>query len=308
MNADGWPTVAVMGAGAVGCFFGGLLARAGAPVTFIGRRHHVDAIARDGLFLEGLHFQERVAAAATTDAGAARDADIVLFCVKTLDTENAAKTLQPHLAPQATVVSMQNGVDNAERIYSAAGIEAVPAVVYVACAMMAPGHVKHNGRGDLIVGKGPRAAAVASMFERAGVPCPVSDRVKAELWMKLIMNCAYNAMSALCRARYGNIVRAPWTRELMRRTVLEVVSVARTAGVPLEEEPAVEAAYTLGEAMASALSSTAQDIDRGKPTEIDSLNGYVVRRGKDLGVDTPVNQALHGLVKLLEASGAGRVA
>jgi 2-dehydropantoate 2-reductase len=240
-----------------------------------------------------------VAVAASTDVSSVRGSDIVLFCVKTLDNVMAARAMQPHLAPGATVISLQNGVDNVEQIHSATGIDAVPAVVYVACAMVAPGHVKHSGRGDLVIDDRP---AIAQMFEYAGVPCRISQCIEADLWKKLIMNCAYNAMSALTRARYGRIVRASWTRDLMRQVVEEAVAVGRAAGVPLSETEMVDAAYTLGESMSGALSSTAQDISRGKPTEIDSLNGYVVRRGAELRVDTPVNQALHALVKLLEES------
>jgi 2-dehydropantoate 2-reductase len=146
------------------------------------------------------------------------------------------------------------------------------------------------------------AEAIARMFEHAGVPCRVSQTIEADLWAKMVMNCAYNAISALARARYGRIVRTSWARDLMQRAVEETVAVARAAGVPLEEAAMVEAAFQLGEAMAGARSSTAQDIGRGRPTEIDSLNGYVVRRGEALGVPTPVNRALWALVKLLEES------
>lgn len=309
-----WPTVAVMGAGAVGCYFGGMLARAGAPVTLIGRPRHVDAIAAQGLLLDTLQFQQRVAVSASADVAAVSRSQVVLFCVKTLDTETVAKAMAPHLAPGAAVVSLQNGVDNVERIYSASGIEAISAVVYVASAMIAPGHVKHSGRGDLIVGdpsgtgQAPagRGAveAIAVMFERAGVPCRLSKNIQAELWTKMIMNCAYNAISALSRARYGRIARAPWTRDLMKQIVEEAVAVACAAGVSLSGAAMVEAALQLGEAMQGALSSTAQDINRGRLTEIDSLNGYVVRRGMELGVDAPANRTLYALVKLLEQSAA----
>src|SRR5213083_2505816 len=110
-----WPRFAVLGAGAVGCYFGGMLARAGAPVTLIGRPQHVEALQRDGLWLDTLHFQERVPLAASVAVEATRDADVVLFCVKTLDTEESARSLAPHLTPGAVVLSLQNGVDNVER-------------------------------------------------------------------------------------------------------------------------------------------------------------------------------------------------
>jgi 2-dehydropantoate 2-reductase len=297
--------VAVLGAGAVGCYFGGMLARAGVPVTLIGRPHHVEAIARGGLWLETLQFQERVPVAAAAAVDAARDAAVVLLSVKTLDTESAARSLAPHLAPGVVVLSLQNGVDNVERIRAAAGIDALPAVVYVAAAMTGPGHVRHTGRGDLVVGdpRGGRRGElerVAALFARAGVPCAVSDNVLGELWAKMAMNCAFNAVSALGRAQYGRIVQDPRAREVLRRAVEETTAVARVSGVRLPDVDLVEAAYRLGEAMSGATSSTAQDIARGKRTEIDSLNGYVARRGAELGVPAPVNQTLHALVKLLE--------
>jgi 2-dehydropantoate 2-reductase len=306
-----WPRVAVVGAGAVGCYFGGMLARAGAPVTLIGRPHHVEAMTRDGLFLDGLHFQERIPVSASAEISAARGAEIVLLCVKTLDTEKAASALAPHLAGGATVVSFQNGVDNVERIRSATGIEAIPAVVYVAAEMTAPGRVKHMGRGDLVIGdlsapgrnderRRGNLETLAALFARAGVPCLVSENIEADLWAKLMMNCAFNAISALSRARYGRIVHNMRTREVMREAVEETLAVGRAAGVRFPVVDLVEAAYQLGEAMSGATSSTAQDLARGKATEIDSLNGYVARRGAELGVATPVNHTLYALVKLLE--------
>src|SRR5262249_43556455 len=205
------PKIAVLGAGAVGCYFGGMLARAGATVTLIGRDQHVQAINHHGLFLETRDFQERIRVSASSDVAAARTAHIALLCVKTLDTENAARALAPHLAADAVLVSLQNGVDNLERIRSATGIEALPAVVYVAAEMSGLGQVKHNGRGDLVIGDlaGTNRRTVenlAAMFVRAGVPCGISQNIQADLWTKLIMNCAYNAISALGRARYGRIV------------------------------------------------------------------------------------------------------
>ena len=230
----------------------------------------------------------------------------MLFSVKTFDTEAAAKSLAPHLSPGTVVVSLQNGVDNVERMRSAAQLDAVPAVVYVACAMTAPGRVKHSGRGDLIVGdllgSGYDLEPVAGAFTSAGVPCRVSDNIAGELWTKMIINCAYNAISALGRAQYARLVSNPWTRELMKQVTEEAVAIARAAGVSLPEADMVQAVWKLADTMSQATSSTAQDIARGNRTEIDSLNGYLVRRGLELGVATPVNQTLHALVKLLEGS------
>ena len=302
--------VAVVGAGAVGCYFGGMLARAGVPVTLIGRAFHVEAIQRDGLFLERSDFQGYVRSDADVHIEAVRKAAIVLLCVKTVDTESAAVALAPHVGDGAILVSLQNGVDNVERIRRATGIDAVPAVVYVAVEMTGPGRVTHSGRGDLIIGellsstrRPGRLEHVEALFTLAGIPCRVSDNIAAELWTKLVINCAYNAISALGRARYGLIKDNPLTRDVMRQVIAEVVAVATAAGVFLPDaEHLTTAALKLGQAMAEATSSTAQDLARGKPTEIDSLNGYVARRGAELGVPAPVNSTLHALVKLLEST------
>jgi 2-dehydropantoate 2-reductase len=290
-----------------------MLARAGAPVTLIGRAPHVEAVRRNGLLLETLHFREHVPVAASADAGAVRGADVVLVCVKSPDTEASAAALVPHLAGGEAVLSLQNGVDNVEKLRPVLGPDVIAAAVYVGAEMAAPGHVRHTARGDLIIGDLPgrepggeprrrRLESVASAFARAGVPCRVSDNVEADLWTKLVINCAYNAISALGRARYGRMAADPRVRAVMRRVVEEAAAVARAAGVRMPDVDLVEVTWKLADGMPGTLSSTAQDVLRGKPTEIDALNGYVARRGAELGVEAPVNQALHALVKLLETS------
>ena len=318
--------VAVYGAGAVGCYFGAKLAEAGTPVTLIGRAAHVDAIRRDGLLFESAGTQRRIRIDAETRPEAVRDADIVLFCVKTRDTDAAARQLVPLLRPGAIVVSLQNGVDNVERMRSS-GIDALGAVVYVAAAMSGLGHLRHSGRGDLVLGEcgrrsgengasspsaepptaeaspSERTLEIARLFENAGVACRVEADVRPALWDKLVMNCAYNAISALGRARYGAIVDDADVRELMRTTIEECVAVAQADGVPLADAAAhYDAAMRLGEAMRGASSSMEQDLSNGRRTEIDSLNGYVVARGAALGVATPANRTLTTLVRLLERS------
>jgi 2-dehydropantoate 2-reductase len=307
MERDSRPRVAVLGAGAVGSYFGGLLARSGLPVTLIGRTPHVDAIVREGLLLERSAGRERIRAEAATEVSSARGAAIVLFAVKATATEDAASTLAPHLSPDTIVVSLQNGVDNAEKMRSAAGIDPVTASVYVAARMEAPGHVVHTGRGDLVIGNPPgstggreRLAKVAKIFEGAGVPCVLSENIAGELWTKLAMNCAYNAVSALSRARYGTIAADSDARDVMRRAADEVVAVGVASGVRFPRADLAASVMALARAMPEAISSTAQDLAQGKRTEIDSLNGFVARRGAELGIDTPINRTLHALVKLLE--------
>jgi 2-dehydropantoate 2-reductase len=300
-----WPRVAVVGAGAVGGYFGGLMAKAGAPVVMIGRQAFVEAVNRDGLFLDTLHFKQRIRVEASTDLTAVRGADLVLFCVKTTDNASTARALAALLSPDATVVTLQNGVDNVEQIRAAAGIDALPAVVYVAASVPAPGHVKHVGRGDLVLGpECDRVKQIAETFTHANIPCRISDNIEGELWNKLICNCALNAISALARVKYGQIAENGDGQKLVAAIVDEAMAVARAAGIVLvgreERDAQIAASMDIATGSAQAFSSTAQDINRGKRTEIDSLNGYIARRGTEHGVPTPVNHALYTLVKMLE--------
>jgi 2-dehydropantoate 2-reductase len=310
MASAAWPRVAVVGAGAVGGYFGGMLARAGAHVTLIGRPVHVEIWNRDGLFLDAPSFQGNIPVAASTDVAAAADAELVLFCVKSPDTEEAARQLARHARAEALIVSLQNGVDNVSRIRAAAALDPIAAAVYVASSMPAPGRIKHGARGDLLIGDlpgrtgSPREAdlaRVSAWFEAAGVPCPVSPDIEADLWVKLITNVALNAISAVAHVTYANIVRLPESRETVRQLVNECVAVARAGGVALPAIDFVEMLWAFSEKVGQVYSSTSQDLERGKRTEIDALNGFVVRRGAELGVPTPVNQSLLALVKLREA-------
>ena len=318
MNAPN-ARVVVMGAGAVGSYFGGMLARAGVEVTLIGRPAHVEAIRRDGLLLDTATFREIVRVNASTDPAAVANAGVVLFCVKMTDTEIASRSMAPHLAPDAITVSLQNGVDNVDRIRAVSGIEAIPAVVYIAVALPEPGHVKHSARGELVVGElngepkrersttetpSERCQRVVDLFTGAGVPCRISSDIEADLWSKFVVNCAGNAVAAIAQTTYGAAARESHTREVMARLIEETVAVARASGVRLPNTDFVETCLKFLESMEHATSSTAMDIARGKPTEIDSLNGLIVRRGTELGIATPVSFTVHALVKLLEARNA----
>jgi 2-dehydropantoate 2-reductase len=292
--------VAVMGAGAVGCYYGAMLARAGHEVVLIGRPSHVEAVNAKGLRLETKTFDEQVPLAASTEPGAVRGADLVLFCVKSTDTEAAAAQIAPHLAPRALVLTLQNGVDNDARVRSVLpSHDVAAAVVYVATEMAGPGHVRHNGRGELVIGPSRRGEEVARHLEAAGVPTQISGNVRGALWAKLILNCAYNALSAITQLPYGVLVQGTGVGDVIRDVVAECLAVAKAEGVEVagDTEAAVRA---IAQTMPSQYSSTAQDLARGKLSEIDHLNGLVVRRGEALGVPTPANRVLFVLVKLLE--------
>ncbi len=172
-QADAHRRYVVMGAGAVGCYFGGMLARAGLPVTLVGRATHVDAIRVNGLRLQTTRFDEQVAIDASTDLSAVATADVILFCVKSTDSEATARQLLPLLKPDAVVLSLQNGVENAEIVRKVLKHTVIPAVVYVATEMAGPGHLLHHGRGELVIGESSASAAIVADFAQAGVPVQV---------------------------------------------------------------------------------------------------------------------------------------
>ena len=240
----------------------------------------------------------------------------MLFCVKSTDTEAVADAMAPHLGADALVLSLQNGVENAATIARRVPQPVVPAVVYVATAMPEPGVIKHYGRGDLVIGAmraadtaepamAARLQGLVDLFATAKVPVRISADVMAELWSKLMVNCAYNAISGLAQMPYGRMAAMPSIRELQQAVVAEVVAVAAADGVELSLPRSLEAMEGIAAAMPAQLSSTAQDMARGKPSEIDHLNGFVARRGRELGIATPTNQALHALVKLVESGRHG---
>ncbi len=306
-----FPRIGVMGGGAVGCLYGGWLAKAGAPVTIVGRKVHVEAMLAHGLRVTGRDFDFRVPVNASTDMSAVAQSDIVLFCTKTRDTENVATELRSVLLPTTAILAFQNGVDGAERLAEILPNPVFSAALVVSCYIEGPGHVHHNGRGDVLLGDwlphrgdaAERSALLESIVEtlrRGSIQASLAPDIRLTLWTKLAMNCGYNALSTLCRARYERLVVTDASRRLMRTVVEELVAVGQRDGVALDFEVVLKQVMELAAGFPTAISSTGQDIANGRPTEIDDLNGYVVRRGRALGVPTPMNEALQLMVKVLE--------
>jgi 2-dehydropantoate 2-reductase len=295
--------VAIVGAGAVGCYYGGLLLRAGHDVTFIGREPHIDAINTHGLLLDLKTFKGHLPAKAATDTTALAAPDLVMVCVKSADTEQAGRSLAGRLRPNTSVLSLQNGVDNAQRLSAVIGQPVIPAVVYVGSEMAGPGHVRHHGGGDLAIGRAPASEALAQALEAAGVHTTISDDIEVTLWSKLVINCAFNALSAVADISYGPMLEVEGARDVVTRAVQEAIAVARANGVSLPDDVLTNI-LNIPTMMPQQKSSTAQDLARGKPSEIDFLNGHVVRKGAELGVPTPTNHALQVMVKLAERSRA----
>ena len=313
MNLPTFKHIAVVGAGAVGSFYGAMLARAGHRVTLIGRPANVQATTRNGLKLDLAKSSatEIIQIEASTELSSLHTADLVLFCVKSTDSASVAFQISPYLAPHALVMCLQNGVENAALIAQHIPHAVIPSVVYVATEIPAPGFVKHHGRGELVIGtmqisrlSDPQKTLqdIVLLFASAQVPVQISQNVMAELWSKLMINCAFNAISGLAQIQYEKLAALESVRNTQTALVKEVIAVAQADGIHLSETVALQAVAQISVTMGSQKSSTAQDMARCKPSEIDHLNGFIVRRGQALGVPTPVNQALFALVKLVESS------
>ena len=313
LNTPTFKHIAVVGAGAVGSFYGAMLARAGHRVTLIGRPAHVQATTRNGLKLDlaSSSATEVIQIEASTELSSLRSADLVLFCVKSTDSASVALQIAPYLSPHALIMSLQNGVENAALIAQHVPQPVIPCVVYVATEIPAPGCVKHHGRGELVIGtmqvsrlSDPQKTLqkIVELFGSAQVPVQISQNVMVELWSKLMINCAFNAISGLAQIQYEKLGALESIRITQAALVKEVIAVAHADGIPLSEPVALQAVAQIYATMGNQKSSTAQDMARSKPSEIDHLNGFIVRRGQELGVATPVNQALFALVKLVEST------
>jgi 2-dehydropantoate 2-reductase len=271
---------------------------------------------RDGLQVRGAAGVDRVTVDASTDLAAVRDADLVLVCVKSADTHSVAQQLAPLLRADARVLSLQNGVDNAATLARHLARPVGVAAAYIAAALPEPGVVEHAGGVGLVMGlvtgrvdaaedvpaAGPLSLpALAALFSSAGFDVRLTDEPLRALWDKLIVNCACNAISGLAPADYGAMAALPAIGELQAAVVREAVAVAQAEGVAVSLDAALAAVRRVALAMPLQRSSTAQDLARGRPTEIAQLNGHIAQRGAALGVPVPLNQALWALVQLAES-------
>ena len=311
--------VLIAGAGALGSVFGGFLRRAGLDVTLLGRTEHLAAVADRGLTIDGIWGTHRVTGfAVATEPGALHGPfDAILVPVKSFDTEPLARIVAPLLAADGVAISLQNGVGNVEILEAAIGAErTVGARVIFGAVLPAPGHARvtvfadPTAIGALTPGEYPHRDAAArrwaALIDGAGVPAVYTDRLAALLWAKVFYNAALNPLGALLGVHYGALPESVHSRALMDDVMDEAFEVARAECVVLPWANA--AAYRdefygrLVPATYDHRSSMLQDLERGRRTEIDAINGAVWRRGAEHGIKTPVNATLTRLIHAVEAT------
>ena len=299
--------IAVIGAGAMGSLFGAYLAKAGAAVTVVDVwPEHVAAIRGQGLTLSEAAGDEVVRLDAALGTGGMEPVDLVILFVKSAATQAAATDAAALLRPGGRVLTLQNGLGNAEVIAEIVGAERVLAgTTAQGATLLGPGRVRHGGRGETHIGRlsGEVDAfchEVAALLTNAGLPTVVEPDVRSLIWGKLIINTGINALTALLRLRNGQLAELDETRQLLALAVEEAVQVARAAGVRLPYETPLDKVLAVAVATGQNQSSMLQDVLRGSPTEIAVINGAIVREGERLGVATPVNRTLTLLVQALE--------
>ena len=297
----------VFGAGAIGSWLGGLLAKAGNDVTLVARSEHAAVIAARGLTVSGK--TELVARPkAVLRADEADVPDVVLLTVKAYDTKRAIPQMGPLVGARTAVVSLQNGLGNVEALADAFDERQVFAGVTThGVTFVEPGHVRHAGVGYFMVGspydQHERAQELVDLFRAAGIAdAQRTPRVFGELWAKVVVNASINPLTAITGLPNGALLRVPALRELMQRTAEEAIDVAKADDAELPEDDLLARARRVAELTATNKSSMLQDVERGKPTEIDAICGEIVARGAKHGIDTPVNLALRALVKGIEES------
>ena len=296
-----------MGAGAMGSWMGALLARAGHDVTLIGRADHMAIVAARGITVSG-KTDASVRVKAVTRAVEADVPDVLLLATKTYATAQALHDAAPLLGARTLVVSMQNGLGNVERIAEALDERRVFAAVTThGVTFVEPGHVRHAGVGYFRVGspfnEHAQARRLAETFAGALDGAEFTDRIVGELWAKVVVNCAINPITAITGLKNGALLEVPPLRELMQRAAEEAIDVARAENAPLPEGEDLQLrARRVAELTAANKSSMLQDVERGRPTEVDAICGEVVQRGARHAIDTPVNLSLRALVKGIEES------
>lgn len=308
IKEDAIMKTAVVGAGAMGCLFGGLLAESGADVWLLDiRQPHIEEINRHGLCIEADGVSRNVRVRATLNASDIGRADLVIVFVKSHATESAARTAAQLSHANTLALTLQNGLGNAEII--ATHLDPRQVIVGTTAhgaTLLGNGRIRHAGAGITRIGPfdremPDRAQKIADFFNFAGIDTEVSDNIAELQWEKLLVNVGINAITALTGIRNGRLPELASARNLCRSAVEEAMSVARRLGIRVRED-AVAHVFDIAKATAENRSSMGQDVDARRKTEIEAINGAVIRKARELGISTPINDTLTALVETLQST------
>lgn len=301
--------IAVVGSGAMGCVFGGHLSEAGHDVTLIDVwADHVQALNEKGLLLTGVSGERTIKVHAVTESDCLPVQDLVIVFVKSAYTENALRGAAALIGPRTLILTVQNGLGNAQKIGALVGADKVVAgVTSHGATMLGPGQVCHAGCGETVIGPltgtvAPQVTALAATLTRAGLETRAVDSVDSLVWSKLLVNVGINALTAILRCPNGELPKHPATRALVQAAVEEGAQVAVAKKIELIYADPVAHCLEVAKLTAANLSSMHQDVRAKRRTEVDVINGAIVAEGEKLGIATPVNQVLTNLIKAIEAT------
>jgi 2-dehydropantoate 2-reductase len=288
--------ILVMGTGGVGGYYGGLLAQQGNEVTFISRGAHLYAIRHEGLKVKSVHGDFTVFPAnATEDPSKVEPVDLILFCVKTYNTAEAAEAVRPAVGPQTVVLSLQNGIDAAGQIGKILGEEhVIGGATWLSSAVEAPGVIKQISQfrrialGELKGGRSERIQSIYEVLNQTGITVEISEDIQKILWTKLVFITAVSSIGSLTRLPMGDYRSVPETRGLLSRLMQEVESLARAQGVSLDEDVVQKWLEFIDNSAPHIKPSMQLDVEAGHRTELESMIGVVGRKGRELGIPTPV--------------------
>lgn len=307
--------IAVMGAGSIGGYFGGLLAQGGHQVTLVARGAHLAAIQADGLQIHTDAAQLTIPCGdnlrATADPAAAGIADLILLTVKTYQNAAAIPAMRPLVGPDTVILGLQNGIDSYRAAADAYGLEKIlPGAAYIEADRPAPGIIRQSGSivrivfGELAGGGSERGTVIRDTLEQAGIPAEFSPDISQVLWSKFLFIATMAGVTSLARETMADLMPRPEWRRVIVAGLREIEAVARAAGVHLDAAIVAETLAYIEGSLADLQASMHTDLLAGRPLELEALNGAVVRAGQAVNVPTPINDLIYAALK--PYAGGGR--
>ena len=301
--------IVIVGPGAMGCLFAAYLAKGKEEIWLLDKhKQRSDAINQKGIAIEGVSGNWQAEVKAAADAADIGQADLIIICVKSYNTKEAVTAVRAAVGENTQLLTLQNGIGNIELISEVVGADKViGGVTNMGATLLESGRIRHAGRGETVLGRidgkiPVEMRAIREMFNKVGLETRISRDIKGLLWSKLIINVGINALTAVTRLNNGRLIEFEGTRRILREAVAEAVKIAKRKRIKMIYDDPLAKVEAVCEATATNVSSMLQDILKKKHTEIDFINGVIVRQGQELGISVPVNSMLVDLVKTIEAS------
>lgn len=301
--------IVVVGPGAMGCLFAAFLSKSKEPVWLLDKhRERSVKISQQGIIVEGVSGNWQSKVKITSNPEEIEGCDLIVICVKSYHTKEVITQLKPLIRENTNILTLQNGIGNIEILAEAAGLDKViGGVTNQGATLLDYGRIRHAGIGETVIGRldgkiPVEMRSIREIFNKAGIETRISRDIKGLLWSKLIINVGINALTAITRLNNGKLIQFEGTRKILREAVTEAIRIAKRKRIKLIYDDPLAKVEAVCEATSGNVSSMLQDVLKKKCTEIDFINGVVVRQGQELGIPVPVNSILVGLLKTIEAS------